>query len=385
MLRAYKYRIYPTNEQEVLINKTFNACRFVYNLALQVKQYAWQTQRKTLTGYDLQKQLTELKKDCGWLREVSSEALFKSILNLDAAYKSFFRKGGFPKFKNKRGKKSFHARQSIKVKWESNLVNIEKIKNIPIVLSRTFVGEIRQATVSKTSTGKYFISILVKDDEEIPVKLPIQNALGIDLGLKHFVITSEGHKFDNPKYLRSSLSHLKYLNRQVSKKIKGSNNRRKAIHKLALQHERITNQRKDFLHKLSSKLISDNQALCFEDLNIRGMVKNHNLAQSISDVSWSEFISMCKYKAEWYGKNVLFIPRFAPSSKTCSNCGCVNDELTLKQRTWTCICGATHDRDINAATNIKNIALKNCAEAQREKCAELPGLLGAVKHEISIN
>lgn len=385
MLRAYKYRIYPTKKQEVLINKTFGACRFIYNLALETKMYAWQSHRKNFTAYDLQKQLAELRHEHSWLKEISKHAMDKAILNLDTAYKSFFKGKGFPKFKNKLSKQSFAERQNISVDWKNKIIVIPKIKNIQIAFSRMFVGEIKQVTVSKTTTGKYFISILVKDEKEIPVKLPIQNALGIDLGLKHFAIASDGKKFDNPKYLRSSLSHLKFLQRQVSKKTKGGNNRCRAIHKLALQHEKISNQRKDFLHKLSSKLISENQALCFEDLNIRGMVKNHNLAQSISDVSWSEFISMCKYKAEWYGKNVLFIPRFAPSSKICSNCGYVNDDLTLDQRTWTCICGATHDRDINAAVNIKNIALKNCAEAQREKCAEPPALVGAMKHEISIN
>lgn len=385
MLRAYKYRIYPTKKQEVLINKTFGACRFIYNLALETKINAWQTHRKNLTAYDLQKQLAELRREHSWLKEISKHAMDKAILNLDEAYKSFFRKGGFPRFKNKRSKQSFGERQNISVDWKNKIIVIPKIKNVHIAFSRMFVGEIKQVTVSKTPTGKYFISILVKDEKELSVKLPIQNALGIDLGLKHFAITSDGQKFENPKYLRQSLSHLKFLQRQVSKKIKGSNNRRKAVYKLALQHERITNQRKDFSHKLSSKLISENQALCFEDLNIRGMVKNHNLAQSISDVGWSEFISMCQYKAEWYGKNILFIPRFAPSSKTCSNCGSVNDDLTLDQRAWTCTCGATHDRDLNAATNIKNIALKNCAEAQREKCAELPALVGAMKHEISIN
>lgn len=384
MYRAYKYRIYPTKEQEVLINKTLGACRFIYNLALETKQYAWQSQRKNITAYDLHKQLTELRREYDWIREVSSDALQKSILNIESAYKSFFKGGGFPKFKSKRGKQSFRIRQSIKVDWSNNLITIAKIKNIPVIFSREFNGQIRQATVSKTATGKYFISILVQNGKELPVKPEIKTGIGIDLGLKHFAVTSDGRKFDNPKHSRASLSHLKFLQRQVSKKKKGSNNRRRAIQKLALQYEKVTNQRKDFLHKLSSTLIRDNQTLCFEDLNVSGMAKNRSLAMSISDAGWSEFIYMCKYKSEWYGRNILFIPTFQPSTKVCSTCGCVNDDLTLADREWTCICGTTHDRDINAATNIKNFALKNCAETQREKRVELPVLKGAMKHEINI-
>lgn len=381
MLRAYKYRIYPTKEQEVLLNKTFGACRFIYNLALETKMYAWQSQGKNLTAYDLQKQLTDVRKEYSWLQEISREALDKSILNLDEAYRCFFNSAGFPRFKNKRSKQSFRERHNISIDWQRGLINIPKIKNLKVVLSRAFEGKMRQATISKTPTGKYFISILVDDKKLMPAKPVVSDGVGIDLGLKHFAIISTGEKFDNPRYLKQEISHLKFLNRQVSKKKMGSNNRHKAVRKLALQHEKVSNQRQDFLHKLSSKLIRENQALCFEDLNIRGMVKNHNLAQSISDVGWNSFIEMCKYKADWCGKNILFIPRFQPSTKVCSNCGCVNDELTLADREWKCICGTTHDRDINAAINIKNFALKNCAEAQREKCAELPGLLGAMKHE----
>lgn len=384
MLRAYKYRIYPNKGQRVLINKTLGACRLIYNLALETKINAWQSWRKNLSGYDLQKQFTSLRKDYDWLRKISSVPLYLAILNLDAAYKSFHRGNGFPKFKNKRSTNAYTERASININWALGLINIPKIKNIPIVLSREFNGKIKQATISKTPTGKYFISILVQDGKELPTKPVIKQGIGIDLGLKHFAITSDGRKFDNPKYLRISISHLKFLQRQVSKKKKGSSNRCKAVHKLALQHEKISNQRKDFLHKLSSTLIRDNQTLCFEDLNISGMVKNHNLAQSISDAGWSEFISMCQYKADWYGKNILFIPTFQPSTKVCSTCGCLNDYLTLADREWICICGTRHDRDINASINIKNFALKNCAEAQREKSVELPVLYGAMKRKISI-
>lgn len=385
MLKAYRYRIYPNREQAEKLNQTFGACRFIYNLALETKRYAWEAHRKNITAYDLHKQLTDLKKDCEWLQVVSRDALEKSILNLDKSYKSFFRGGGYPKFKKKFSKQSFRTRQALKVNWNENTITIEKIKNIPAVLSREFNGQIRQATISKTPTGKYFISILVQNGKEIPAKPEVKNALGIDLGLKHFAVTSAGEKFDNPKHLRNSLQRLKVLQRRASRKINGSSNRRKANLKVAILHEKISNQRQDFLHKLSSKLIYDSQVdtICIEGLRVHNMLQNHKLAQSIQDASWSEFFRQLNYKAEWRGMNVIQIGKFEPSSKMCSSCGAINSELTLADREWICKCGATHDRDLNAAINIKNIALSG--KGIPVELAESSAIAGTMKQECLIN
>ena len=270
--------------------------------------------------------------------------------------KKFFKGAGFPKFKSKhKGKQSFSIPQNVIV--ENNLLIIPKFKEgINIVLHREIKGIIKSATISVTPTGKYFVSILVDTNIEIPIKTPITESttIGIDLGIKDFAITSDGEVFENPKYLRKAQSKLKYVQRKYSKH-KGKRTKKK----LAKLHEDVVNKRKDFLHKLSSKLISENQTIALETLAVKNMVKNHNLAQSISDVSWSTFVSMLEYKADWYGKNILRIGRFAPSSKTCS-CGVINKDLKLSDREWTCkSCGTTHDRDILAACNIKSFALKN--------------------------
>ena len=389
MLKAYKYRLYPTETQKQCINQHIGANRFVYNLALETKNQAYAGNRKNISCFELMRQLTELKKECVWLREVDSQSLQQSILDLDKGFTSFFKgQNKFPNFKSKhKGKQSFRNPHGSKVIIFGNKISQPKFKEgIKFVQDREFVGQVRQTTISKTPTGKYFISVLVEDNRVIPTKNPIKEktTIGIDLGLAHFAITSEGIKYDNPRHLKKSIAHLKYLQRQTSKKVKGSANRKKSVHKLALQHEAVTNQRKDFLQKLSSTLISDNQTLVFEDLNVVGMIKNHKLSQSISDVGWGMFVDMCKYKAEWYGKNIIQLPRFEPSTKICSHCGATNHDLTLKDREWTCKCGTKHDRDINAAINIKNYGLKNCGGPHRKKPVELPTLVGVMKQEVKL-
>lgn len=381
MLRSYRYRIYPNKKQSDLINKHIGCCRFIYNLALETKNNAYVTHKKSLSCFELMRQLTDLKKEHEWLREVCSQSLQQSIIDLDKAFIRFF-KGTckFPKFKKKSGKQSFRNPHGEKTSIEDGKLYQPKFKEgIKIVIDKEFKGEIKSTTISKTPTNKYFVSVLVDNHKELPNKKPIKEktALGIDLGLKSFIATSDGFKIDNPKHLKPLLLHLKFLQRQVSKKKNGGSNRKKANLKVALQHEKITNQRKDFLHKLSSKLISENQTLCFEDLNIAGMVKNHKLAQSISDAGWSMFVEMCKYKAEWNGVNILQIPTFEPSTKICSVCGTTNNSLTLSDREWTCgNCETKHDRDVNAAINIKNYCLnKNSGGLRRQKSVELPILI----------
>ncbi len=363
--RVYKYRIYPTKEQKVLINKHIGSCRWLYNYALEKKTKAYQKDKTKLSRFELSADLPILKenKETEWLKEVNSQSLQMSLKNMDEAFVKFFReKKGFPKFKNKHGsRQSFSIPQGIKVDWENQRVSIPKLKNIKFALDREAEGEIKSAVVSRTPTAKYFISILVDTGMKPPKKHKIQEetSVGVDLGVKDFAITSDGEKVKNPKYLKNHLFRLKKLQSRASKKRKGSSNRRKGNLRVAKLHEKISNQRTDFLHKVSSKLISENQTICLEDLNVAGMLRNHKLAQSISDCGWSKFNEFLEYKAEWNGVNIVRIGRFEPSSKMCSKCGWVKRDLTLKDRKWQCNeCNVVHDRDINAAKNILQIGLK---------------------------
>ncbi len=381
MYKARKYRIYPTSSQKELIHKHCGSVRFLYNLALETKTMAYLGSKVNLSRYDLQKQVVDLKKELPWLKETNSQSLQAALLDLDTAYSNFFKgRADFPKFKKKSNRGSFNVPQNVKV--EDGKLIIPKFKEgIKIKLHRDLVGTIKQATVSFTPTGKYFVSILCETKEEIPTKVPIteNTTIGIDLGIKDFAITSDGEVFENPKYLRKAQSKLKYVQRKYSKH-KGKRTKKK----LAKLHEDVVNKRKDFLHKVSSKLISENQTIALETLAVKNMVKNHNLAQAISDAGWSTFVSMLEYKADWYGKNILKIGRFDPSSKTCSNCGTINKELTLKDREWTCSsCSTVLDRDINAAINIKSFALKNnlSGEHTLKNRNELPTLVGVLTSE----
>ena len=357
MFKAHKYRILPTNSQKELIHKHIGSVRFIYNLALETKTTAYLSNKTILSRYDLQKQVVDLKKECVWLKEVNSQSLQVALLNLDAAYSKFFKGAGFPKFKKKSNVGSFSIPQNVLVVDDNKLVIPKFKEGIDIVLHREIKGIIKSATISVTATGKYFVSILIDTNTEIPIKVLITESttIGIDLGIKNFAITSDGEVFENPKNLRKAQSKLKYLQRKYSK-----NKGKRTKQRLALLHEKVVNKRKDFLHKVSTKLIRENQTIAIEDLAVKNMMKNHNLAQAISDVSWSTFVTMLEYKADWYGKNILRIGRFSPSSKTCSCCGYINKELTLKDRSWTCPkCSSVLDRDVNASINIKSFALKN--------------------------
>lgn len=381
MYKALKYRLYPTNSQKELIAKHIGCTRFIYNFALEAKTKTYVKTKVSLSRYDLQKHLPELKKENEWLKEVNSQSLQVALLNLDTAYSKFFKGAGFPKFKSKhRGRQSFSVPQEVRV--DEDRLRIPKFKGgIKIILHRPIKGEIKQATISRTPTGKYFVSILCETGEAIKPLQPIteETTVGLDLGIKSFIVTSNGKEYDNPKFLRKTQSKLKYNQRQYSKH-KGV--RRK--HKVALLYEKVANQRKDFLHKVSTELIRENQSIALEDLNINEMVKNHRLAGLITDASWGTFVSMLEYKAKWNGVNILKIGRFDPSSKTCSHCGYINKELALKDRKWTCPeCNSVLDRDLNASINIKNFSLKNhlCTELTLKNHGTLPSLEGALTHE----
>jgi len=382
MLRAYKYKISPTAPQAELINKHIGCARFVYNNALAFKQTEYAKDKTNHSLFALHKRLTNLKNEYEWLKEVNSQSLQQSITNLDKAYTAFFKaQNDFPKFKKKgRGKQSFNIPQSVRL--DGDRIFIPKFKKgIKVILHRPIKGDIKQATISRTPTGKYFVSILCETGEVEKQSQPIkeETTVGLDLGIKSYIVSSNGEEYDNPKYLRKAQDKLKYNQRQYSK-----NKGKRRKHKVALLHEKVANQRNDFLHKVSTELIRENQSIALEDLNIKGMVKNHRLAGSISDASWGMFVTMLEYKAKWSGVNILRIGRFEPSSKTCSGCGYINKELTLKDREWSCPeCGSVLDRDLNASINIKNFALNNhlCTEHTLKNHGTLPSVEGALTHE----
>jgi putative transposase len=380
VLNAFKYRLVPTKEQAILINKHIGSARFVYNLALETKQMAYAGNRVNLDCFALIKQLPDLKEECTWLKEINSQSLQQPIRNLDNAFTRFFKgKGDFPKFKRKSNGGSFNIPQNILL--ENDKLVIPKFKEgIDIVLHRPTKGIIRQATISRTPTGKYFASILCETGEENKKPKPVkkETTVGIDLGVKSFLVASDGKTFDNPKFLKQSLPRLKFVQRKFSKH-KG----KRTKHRLAILHEKVSNQRNDFLHKVSTKLIRENQSIAIETLQASNMLKNHKLAQSISDAGWSMFVDMLEYKATWYGKNILKIGTFEPSSKICSHCGNINKELSLQDRKWTCKgCSTVLDRDVNAAINIKSFALKNYVSGTETKIRnELPTLVGVLTSE----
>lgn len=367
MLRAYKYRIYPTDEQKVLLAKTFGCCRFVYNWALNLKITAYQERKETLGNVYLANLMkSELKVEHEWLSEVNSQSLQSALRNLDTAYTNFFRNTkavGFPRFKSRKGRQSFLCPQHCRVDLEKGTITIPKAKDVPAVLHRKFKGTVKTVTISMTPSRKYFASVLVDTDiEELPVT-PIHGdtCLGIDLGIKSLAVCSDGRTFDNPKNLQRSLDRLKLLQKRLSRKKKGSANRNKARIRVARLHEHIANCRKDNLHKITYALTHDSQVrtICMEDLNVKGMMQNHHLAQAVGDASFGMFLTLLKYKCSWYGVNLIQINRFAPSSKTCGKCGYVYKGLKLSERSWICPeCGTHHDRDFNAACNIKEFGLK---------------------------
>ncbi len=374
MLRAYKYRLYPTDVQKVLFAKTFGCCRYVYNWALNLKIDEYKASGRTLGNVYLTNLMrSSLKVQNEWLSEVNSQSLQSALRNLDTAYSNFFRDPkavGFPRFKSRKSRQSFLCPQHCSVDFAKGTISIPKAKDIPAVLHRPFRGTVRTVTISRTPSGRYYASVLVDTCiGELPASVPERDStLGIDLGVKSLAVCSNGQVFDNPKNLRRSLDRLAVLQRRLSRKRKGSANREKARVKVARLQEHIANQRRDSLHKITHALTHDSQVrtICMEDLNVKGMTRNHHLAQSVSDASFGMFLSLLEYKCRWYGVNLVRIDRFAPSSKTCSVCGWVYRDLKLSERSWTCPeCGTRHDRDLNAARNIKELGLKKALPAER--------------------
>jgi putative transposase len=357
--KTYRFRIFPTAEQEILLAKHFGCTRYVYNYFLNERKKQYQSDKKTDNYYKQSAALTKLKKeeDTKWLKEVNSQTLQFALRSLDTAFLNFFRGNAqFPKFKSKKHKNTFTIPQFGKL--EDGKIIIPKFKGgIKVKTHRDVNGKIGKMNITKTPTGKYYVSIFTEQEVE---ELPKTNKqVGIDLGLKDFVITSDNKKFKNNRYTKKYARKLKKAQQHLARKQKGSNGFEKQKLKVAKIHEKIANCRLDTLHKVSKKLVETYDLISVEDLNVKGMIKNHKLSKHIADASWGNFITLLQYKCDWYGKELVKVNRFYPSSKTCGDCGWINQELKLSDREWTCkSCGVVHDRDVNASKNILKEGLK---------------------------
>ncbi|PFL41890.1 IS200/IS605 family element RNA-guided endonuclease TnpB [Bacillus cereus] len=371
--KAYKFRIYPNKEQEILIAKTIGCSRFVFNHFLGMWNDTYKETGKGLTYNACSAQLPQLKIELEWLKEVDSIAIQTALKNLADAYKRFFKKqNDKPRFKSKKNNvQSYttkHTNGNIAI--VDNKIKLPKLGFIKFAKIREIDGRIMNATVRRNSSGKYFVSILT--EVEIQPLEKADSAIGIDLGITDFAILSDGHKIDNNKFTSKMEKKLKREQRKLSKRaliaknkdihLLDAKNYQKQKRKVARLHERVINQRDDFLNKLSTEIIKNHDIICIEDLNTKGMLRNHKLAKSISDVSWSAFVSKLEYKATWYGKTIVKVSRWLPSSQICSDCGHHDGKKSLEIRDWTCpICHANHDRDINASKNILAEGLRTLA------------------------
>ena len=370
--KAYKYRIYPTAEQVHILARTFGCCRYVYNWALRQRTDAYYKDGERLYYEATAQRLTSLKKqaDHVWLNDISSVPLQQSLRHLDTAFRNFFEgRAQYPKFHKKHGEQ-VATYASTAFKWDGTSLTLAKMSEpLTIVLSRPLPKGAKPSTVtvSKDCANRYFVSILLEEDiKPLPV---VNKQVGLDLGLKSMVVTSDGYTYGNPKFFAKDEKKLAQAQRRQTRKKKGSQNRAKARHKVAKIHAKIADRRRDYQHKLSTHIIRENQIVCVESLQVKNMVQNHSLAKAISDVGWGEFVRQLEYKAKWYGRTLVRIDKFYPSSKRCFDCGHVLDTLSLDVRVWTCPeCGVIHDRDINAAKNIHAAGLTvfdACGEAVR--------------------
>ena len=367
MLKAIKIRIYPSDEQKQFINRQLGCCRVVYNSCLAYRRDKYEKEGISITSSQAINYIVELKKEREWLKEVHSKVLQQSVMDMNSSYKNFFeRRCGFPKFKSKKDyeqKCRFPKDAFIGVRG-NRIDLIKSLKDIHFkcsVRDEKYLNKnqdkVHSLTLTKTKSDQYYLSVLV--DKQIEPKQSVNYVVGIDLGIKDFVITSEGQVFENLHFKKSETNKLKRLQRQLSRKQPNSKNREKTRIKLAKLNQKIRNKKLHYLHQISNQLVSENQIICMEDLNVKGMMKNHNLAESIGEMNFGEFKNLLTYKCLQYGRQLVFIDRFYPSSKTCHCCGYVNKSLTLSDRQWVCPeCNSVIDRDLNAAMNIKDEGLR---------------------------
>ena len=359
MYKAYKYRLYPTIEQKEILAQHFGNCRWFYNYALNLSEQTYRETGKGLSRNAIQSLLPSLKKEYDWLGLCYSQCLQVVALNLSTAYKNFFEKrGGYPRYKSKHRKQSISYPQKVKIE-DDYLKFPGKVGRIYCRFTRSFEGTIKTVTISKTTSDKYFASILVDDGKELPQTSSKGEAIGIDVGIADIAVTSDGEKFSNPKWMSKHEKNRIRKERKLARKLRGSNRRNKARLLVSNIYNHIANCRSDFLHKLSRRLVDENQVICVENLNVKAMTKNRKLSKAISQVGWGMICTMLQYKAEWSGKTYLEVDRFFPSSKTCSHCYHKVSELPLNVRSWNCpSCNTHHDRDINAAKNIRDEGLR---------------------------
>ena len=361
MLKAIKIRIYPSAEQVDFINKQLGCCRFVYNNCLAFRKDSYQNEHVSVSSSSAVKHITSLKKDNEWLKDVHSKVLQQSVRDMNQAYDNFFKlHRGFPKFKSKHdNRQSCRFPKDAFIGVRGNRIDLIKVlKDIHFKCSRNDErylnrnqDKVKSITLSKEPNGKFYLSVLIdKPLRQVPQS---SSMVGLDLGIKDFAVTSDGQVIENIHFKKNEESRLKRLQRQISKKVVGSKNREKARLRFAKLNEKIRNRKLNFLHDVTNHLIDENQVIVMEDLNVKGMVRNHKLAESISEVNWGEFRRILTYKAAWHGRQLVFIDRFYPSSKRCNHCGYINKGLTLKDRQWVCPkCDSLIDRDYNAALNI---------------------------------